>query len=82
MIFMGFDPPKVEPYSKRAHRRLETLQDITIEEDNIQDEDEGEDEPLDETFAQEEACEPEEVARSSSIGGVLQHAISTYYGYS
>ncbi|KAL2641387.1 hypothetical protein R1flu_008974 [Riccia fluitans] len=57
---MGFDPPKVEAYSKRARRRLETLQDITIEEDNIHDEDEGEDEPLDETFAQEEACELEE----------------------
>ncbi|KAL2635307.1 hypothetical protein R1flu_006786 [Riccia fluitans] len=56
----GFDPPEVEAYSKRACRHLETLQDITIEEDNIQDEDEGEDKPLDETFAQEEACEPEE----------------------
>ncbi|KAL2612260.1 hypothetical protein R1flu_023952 [Riccia fluitans] len=60
MIFMGFDPLEVEAYSKRARWHLETLQDITIEEDNIQDEDEGENEPLDETFAQEEACEPEE----------------------
>ncbi|KAL2613669.1 hypothetical protein R1flu_025361 [Riccia fluitans] len=56
----GFDPPEIEAYSKRARRHLETLQDITIEEDNIQDEDEGEDEPLDETFAQEQACEAEE----------------------
>ncbi|KAL2630194.1 hypothetical protein R1flu_014880 [Riccia fluitans] len=60
MILMGFDPPEVQAFSKRARRRLKTLQDIMIEEDNIQDEDEGEDEPLDETFAQEEACEPEE----------------------
>ncbi|KAL2652656.1 hypothetical protein R1flu_020784 [Riccia fluitans] len=59
-VSRGFDPPEIEAYSKRAHRHLETLQDITIEEDNIQDEDEGEDEPLDETFAQEEACELEE----------------------
>ncbi|KAL2609817.1 hypothetical protein R1flu_028390 [Riccia fluitans] len=60
MILMGFDPPEVQAFSRRARRRLKILQDITIEEDNIQDEDEGEDEPLDETFAQEEACEPEE----------------------